>query len=67
MADWRDVVRARLSALDLSPEREREIVDEWVQHLEQRCDDLMAGGSTRDEARRIVVDEIGGPSDWTTA
>lgn len=65
MADWRDVVRARLSALDLSPEREREIVDEWVQHLEQRCDDLMAGGSTRDEARRIVVDEIGGPSDWT--
>ena len=61
MREWRDEVRERLAGLGLSPSRETEIVEELSQHLAQRCDELMAEGSSEDEAERIVLQELSGP------
>ena len=61
MREWRDEVRERLAGLGLSPSRETEIVEELSQHLEQRCDELVAQGSSEDEARRIALHELSGP------
>jgi putative ABC transport system permease protein len=61
MREWRDEVRERLAGLGLSPSREAEIVEELSQHLAQRCDELMAEGSSEDEAQRIALQELSGP------
>ena len=61
MREWRDQVRERLAGLGLSPSREQEIVEEVSQHLAQRCDELMAEGTSEDEACRIALDELSGP------
>jgi putative ABC transport system permease protein len=58
MADWPSEVRARLRGLGLSPEREAEVVDELAQHLAEREDDLCRTGSSRDEARRLALEDI---------
>src|SRR5215475_11829433 len=55
MPDWTQHVRRRLSGLRLSPTREAEIVEELSQHLEDRYLELIAGGSTPDEARRVAL------------
>ena len=61
MREWRDEVRERLAGLGLSPSRETEIVEELSQHLEQRRDELVAQGSSEDEAQRIALHELSGP------
>src|SRR5689334_25436045 len=53
--DWAPPVRARLASLRLSPPREAEIVDELSQHLDDRYHDLIAAGSTPDEASRLAL------------
>jgi len=53
--DWAPHVRARLASLRLSPTREIEIVDELSQHLEDRYRDLIAEGTSRDEATRLAL------------
>lgn len=53
-----DDVRRRLSSLALSPEREAEIVDELVQHLEDRWRELVAGGASPEEATRSALLEF---------
>jgi putative ABC transport system permease protein len=55
MPDWSQDVRTRLSSLRLSPEREAEIVDELSQHLDDRYRELIAGGATPEEARRLAL------------
>jgi MacB-like periplasmic core domain len=55
MPDWAPHVRARLASLRLSPTRETEIVDELSQHLEDRCRELIAGGTSPDEATRLAL------------
>jgi macrolide transport system ATP-binding/permease protein len=55
MPDFSEAVRARLSSLRLSPEREAEIVEELSQHLEDRCRELIAGGVSSQEARRLAL------------
>jgi hypothetical protein len=50
MPDWAREVRTRLSSLQLSPTREREIIEELTQHLDDRWCELMAGGASPDEA-----------------
>src|SRR5262245_31191961 len=55
MPDWTQHVRPRLSSLRLSPTREAEIVEELSQHLEDRYLELIAGGSTPDEATRVAL------------
>jgi putative ABC transport system permease protein len=54
-------VRTRLAGLELSPEREREIVDELSQHLEDRWQELIAGGASQEEATRLALAEFTSP------
>ena len=60
MPDWAPELRARLSSLDLPPEREAEIVEELSQHLGERWQELVAGGSSPEEATRVALAELGG-------
>jgi hypothetical protein len=55
MPDWAREVRTRLSSLQLSPTREREIIEELTQHLDDRWRELMAGGASPDEATRLAL------------
>lgn len=55
MPDWSGHVRARLSSLHLSATRENEIVEELSQHLEDRWRELIAGGTSPDEATRLAL------------
>ena len=55
MPDWRSDLESRLASVRLSPEREAEIVDELSQHLEDRYDELVAGGMAPEAARREAL------------
>jgi putative ABC transport system permease protein len=59
--EWIADLRPRLASLRLSPEREREILDELSQHLDDRYDELRAGGATDAEARRLAIAELREP------
>ncbi|MFL6527782.1 MAG: ADOP family duplicated permease [Chthoniobacterales bacterium] len=61
MPDFRAEIRARLNALNLSPAREAEIVDEIAQHLEEEYERALSHGSSPEEARRAVVDQLAAP------
>ncbi len=52
---WARAVRSRLSAVSLSPAREDEIVDELSQHLDDRYQELIAGGAAPEEAMRAAL------------
>ena len=58
MPDWARHVRPRLFPLRLSPTRENEIVDELSQHLEDRWQELLAGGTPEDDATRLALTEF---------
>ena len=58
MPDWKEEIIRRLRSLNLSPTREAEIVEEVAQHLEDRYQELVVGGSTEDEARRMTLEEL---------
>jgi predicted permease len=58
MPEWKRLIAARLASLRLRPERERDIVDELSQHLDERYRELRADGVTEDEAVRLAIDEI---------
>jgi putative ABC transport system permease protein len=57
--DWKEEISRRLANLELDPGREAEIVDELSQHLEDRFQELLAGGSPENEARKIAFQELG--------
>src|SRR5262245_1890403 len=59
--DWIGDLRPRLASLRLSPEREREILDELSQHLDDRFEELCADGATAAEARRLAIAELREP------
>jgi putative ABC transport system permease protein len=58
MPDWTQHVRPRLSGLRLSPVREAEIVEELSQHLDDRYQELIAGGMSPDEATRVALSDF---------
>lgn len=58
MPDWTSHIRPHLAALRLSPTRESEIVDELAQHLDDRWRELMALGSSEEEATRRALAEL---------
>src|SRR5271157_3421201 len=58
MPDWREEITRRLAPLKLVPAREAEIVEEVAQHLEDRYQELVAGGTAAEEARRLAVEEL---------
>ncbi len=57
-SQWSGEVRRRLASLRLSPERESEIVDELSQHLDDHYHDLIAGGTTPEEAAGATLAEF---------
>jgi putative ABC transport system permease protein len=58
MHEWTSELRARLSLLRLSPEREAEIIEELSQHLDDRRQELVAGGATPEQASRQILAEF---------
>jgi putative ABC transport system permease protein len=60
MPDWNSHIRSRLVSLRLSPSREREIIEELGQHLEDRWHELMANGATPDDAAETARTEFDG-------
>jgi predicted permease len=57
--DWTTHIRERLpSSLRLSPAREREIVDELAQHLDDRWTELVSGGTAPSEAEALALTEF---------
>ncbi len=58
MPEWKEEIRRRLASLKLAPAREAEIVEELSQHVEDRYQELLAGGTTKAEARRVALQEI---------
>ena len=55
MPDWEPHIRSRLGSLRLSPIRESEIVEELSQHLEDRWQELVAGGTSEAEATNLAL------------
>jgi len=45
MHEWSHEILSRLAALNLSPVREAEIIEEVAQHLEDRYQELVAAGA----------------------
>jgi len=58
MPKWKEEITRRLAPLKLAPAREAEIVEEVAQHLEDSYQELVVGGSTEDEARRMALEEL---------
>jgi len=61
MPDWTVHLRVRLAGLRLTPTREAEIVEEWSQHLDERYDELRAGGAGDEQALTITLAELREP------
>jgi len=55
---WKQEIRNRLAPLKLEPAREAAIVEEFSQHLDDRYEESLAGGATRDEATRRALAEL---------
>ena len=62
MPDWTSEIRSRLSSLRLPPARELDIIDELSQHLQDRYTELIAGGTSPDEAKRLALVEFRTPN-----
>jgi putative ABC transport system permease protein len=60
MPDWREGISAALAGLTIDPAHEQEIVDELVQHLDDRYAAALAAGVNPEDARRIALDELTG-------
>ncbi len=58
MPDWKELVRTQLADLNLAPAREAEIAEELAQHAEDRYRELLSGGTSEADARRIALEEI---------
>src|SRR5215469_10922004 len=58
MPEWKLEIRKRLAGLNLRPEREAEILDELSNDLQDRYDELRAGGATHEDAFRNVIGEL---------
>jgi putative ABC transport system permease protein len=58
MPDWKAYVREHLPPLLLRPEREREIVEELAQQLEQKYAEALSGGASDTEAAEAAQAQI---------
>jgi len=58
MVDWKEEIIQRLASLKLEPTREAEIVEEMAQHLEDRYNELVAAGATKERASRAAFAEL---------
>jgi len=60
MLEWKGEVRQRLATLKLDPMRENELAEEIAQHLQDRYNELVAGGAEPEQAQRTALEE------WST-
>lgn len=60
MRDWRNEIRSFLAKLDLDPGREAEIIEELNQHLSDRYQELIAQGSSPEQAHQLTMEELNG-------
>jgi putative ABC transport system permease protein len=58
MPEWRQEISQQLAGLNLSATREAEIVEEVSQHIDDRYRELVTGGATEEESRRMALEEI---------
>ncbi len=58
MPDWKNEVRTYLAAAKLGPELESDVAEELAQHLNDRYHELIAAGSTLDQAQQAVLQEL---------
>ena len=58
MSDWKSEIRTCLSAAQIEPAREAEIIDELAQHLEDRFQEHRAQGAGDVEARQMALAEL---------
>jgi len=57
--EWSEHLRSRLTALHMDAAREAEVVLELSQHLDERYEELLAGGASDAEAVHRALDELG--------
>jgi len=65
MRSWTPELRARLASLRLTPEREAAIIEELSQHLDDRREEMIAGGLTADDATAAILMELRNASQLT--
>ncbi|MGB8805625.1 MAG: hypothetical protein WCC93_11920, partial [Chthoniobacterales bacterium] len=58
MPDFKSEIRTSLAALNLSPTREEEIVEELSQDLQERFEEALSHGASEDEARQLALNEL---------
>jgi predicted ATPase len=58
MADWKALVRTRLTQLRLTASAESDLADELAQHLEDRYRELRSGGASEEEAHQRTIAEL---------
>ncbi len=60
MPDWKVQIQRFLAKLKLEPSREAEIIEELSQHLNDRYEELVSGGSSEEQAFTSVIEELNG-------
>ncbi|HLW34634.1 MAG TPA: ABC transporter permease [Chthoniobacterales bacterium] len=58
MPDFKSAIRATVANLQLSAEREAEILEELSQHLEERYEEALNHGASEQEAKQSALDEL---------
>jgi putative ABC transport system permease protein len=58
MPDWKPEIAKKLQHLKIDAAREAVIIEELSQHLEDRYEELLAGGSSEAEAHQAVLQEL---------
>jgi hypothetical protein len=58
MPDFKDEVRQSIAELNLSPEREVEIVEELSQDLEERFEKALSEGVSEEKAKQLALQEL---------
>lgn len=58
MPEWTEHVRPHLARLRLDPARDAEITEELLQHLDERYEELLGGGASDGDARRLAIEEL---------
>src|SRR5215468_4762306 len=58
MPDWKKEIGRRMARLKLGPARESEIIEELAQHLDDRYQELLLGGTSEPHAERLTLAEL---------
>jgi putative ABC transport system permease protein len=58
MPDWAKEIRVAIAPLNLEPMQEAELVEELSQHLRDRYEDMLGGGTDAEQAYQTLVKEL---------